>query len=181
MASAEAADVVMIDGEGLRGASGAGWFRAAVAAAVLCLALAAPASASALVNLGVADGGGQSAFATSELTGASGFVTNPSFESGASGWNVSGSSAGVSLSQVAGGHSGDWGARLANDGGAATCLLNDAPNSVTTTDDGAYTASLWVRSDVAGAALKLKLREYSKTSGGIVDEASSAIVLTTSW
>src|SRR3954452_10775336 len=173
MSSREGTDAVMTDAEALRRGSGAGWFIAVVAAVALGVGLAAPASASALVNLGAADGGGQSAFATSELTGASGFVTNPSFESGASGWNVSGSSAGVSLSQVAGGHSGDWGARLANDGGAVTWLLNDAPNWVTTSGEGAYTASLWVRSDVAGATLKLKVREYN-TSGGLVDEASSA-------
>src|SRR4051812_26181747 len=171
----------MIDGEGLRRVSGAGWLTAVIAAAVLCLGLAAPASASALLDVGGADGGGESAFATSELTGASGIVTNASFESGVSGWNVSGSSPGVSLSQVPGGHSGDWAARLSHDGAAATCMLNDAPNWVTTTAAGKYTASLWVRADAPGATLKLKLREYNQQYGWLANVASSEIVLTTSW
>jgi Tol biopolymer transport system component len=171
---------VIIEGGSVRRPSGAGWLIATLAAVVVVLGLAAPASGSAPLSSDVEEGGGQSAFAASELIGTSAIVGNSSFEGGVSGWNVSGSDPGVSLSRVAGGHGGDWAAQLSNDGGAATCLLNDAPNWVTATGEGAYTASLWVRSDVAGATLKLKVREYN-TSGGLVDEASSAIVLTTSW
>src|SRR5439155_8481068 len=95
---------------------------------------------------------------------------------------TSGSSPGVTLTRVAGGHSGAWAAQLANGGTTAgSCVLNDAPNWVATTATGRYVASLWVRSDAPGATLKLKLREYRKDTGASLGAASSAITLTTAW
>ena len=41
------------------------------------------------------------------------------------------------------------------------CTLNDAPDWVTSTKAGSYTASLWVRSDVPGQLVKMRLREYN--------------------
>ena len=126
------------------------------AAAVAVLALAAPVPAArqegyaASVVDAATGGAGQASVVTSEVAVDGGLVTNSSFEEGTSGWNMSGSDAGVALTRVAGGHSGAWGARLSNGGASgATCMLNDAPNWVTTTDAGRYTASLWVRSDAA--------------------------------
>src|SRR5439155_20976706 len=109
--------------------------------------------------------------------------TNASFESDTSGWNTSGSSAGVTLARVSGGHSGAWAARLVN-GGTATgeCILNDAPNWLTTSASGGrYSASLWVRSETPGATLKLKLREYRKADGALAGNVSSTIALATAW
>src|SRR5204863_2832757 len=104
------------------------------------------------------------------------------FEYDMSGWNSSGSSVGVTLTRVAGGHGGDWAAELTNGGTAGgSCVLNDAPNSVATTALGKYMASSWVRSDTPGATLKLRLREYRKDTGALVGAASSTITLTTSW
>src|SRR4051794_15772519 len=55
-------------------------------------------------------------------------VKNASFETDTSGWNTSVSGPGVTLTRVAGGHSGEWAAELANGGTAATtCQLNDSP------------------------------------------------------
>jgi PKD repeat protein len=107
-------------------------------------------------------------------------VSNRGFESSLSGWNTSGSGTGIVLSRVAGGHSGDWAAQLANTGSApATCALNDAPNVVGTTSAGTYTSSLWVRADTPGATLKLRVREYSGAT--LMGTSSSEVVLTTAW
>src|SRR5439155_303879 len=63
------------------------------------------------------------------------FVKNPGFETDLSGWNTSASGANVTLTRVAGGHSGSWAAVLTNPGTSATTFatLQDAPNWVTTT------------------------------------------------
>src|SRR5438034_4186772 len=110
------------------------------------------------------------AAASTNLVGdASGIVTNPSFEEGVSGWNASGSGAGVALTRVGGGHSGTSSAQLSNGGTApVNCQLNDSPNWVATTATGTYTASLWARSDTAGATLRLKLQEFRKDGGAFV-------------
>jgi hypothetical protein len=106
-------------------------------------------------------------------------VGNPGFETNTAGWNTSGN-ASVTLTRVAGGHSGDWSAALTNTGTAATtCTLNDSPNWVATTSAGTYTAKLWARADVSGKVLQLKLREYSGST--FVGSASAQITLSTSW
>jgi PKD repeat protein len=134
------------------------------------------------VAVTVTDTVGQSSTATSQVTVSAGIVKNSSFETDTSGWNVSGSGAGVVLARVAGGHSGSWSAQLSNTSGAtATCLLNDSPNWVATSVAGIYTASLWVRADTAGASLKLRLREFRKDTGAAVGAASVQVALTTAW
>jgi hypothetical protein len=127
------------------------------------------------------DGG--SAVAARQVTVSAGIVANPSFESGTSGWNASGSGPGVTLSQTPGGHSGSYAARLRNGGAtAARCELNDSPNWVpTTAAGGAYVAVLWVRSDSPGTWLTLKLREYRKDTGAFVGANGQVFTLTTSW
>jgi hypothetical protein len=110
------------------------------------------------------------------------FVRNPGFESDLSGWNTSGSGTGVTLTRVAGGHTGGWSAQVTNAGTTSgTCLLNDSPNWVTTTTSGTYTGSLWVRADTAGKPLKLRFREYTNSGGTLVGTATAQVTLTTSW
>jgi hypothetical protein len=111
-----------------------------------------------------------------------GIVGNATFDADISGWNASGSSPGVTLTQVAGGHSGSSAVRLANGGAAAAgCILNDAPNWAKTAAAGRYTASLWVRAAAPGGSLKLKLREYRKDNAALVGSATTTTTLTTSW
>jgi hypothetical protein len=108
-------------------------------------------------------------------------VGNPGFEVDTDGWSTSGSVSGVTLTRVQGGHTGDWAARLANDGGTSgKCILNDKPNWVAITAAGTYTGGLWVRADTPGATLKLRFREYQ--SGSLVGSPQITLhQLTTSW
>jgi len=108
-------------------------------------------------------------------------VGNPGFETDTTGWNTSGSDAGVTLTRVSGGHSGGWSGLVANSGSgtAATCKIQDAPNWVTTTSAGTYTGSMWVRADSPGATLTIKLREYASST--LVGLKTASIKLTTSW
>ncbi|HEX2424241.1 MAG TPA: hypothetical protein VHN56_13970, partial [Actinomycetota bacterium] len=108
-------------------------------------------------------------------------VGNPGFETDTTGWNTSGSDAGVTLTRVSGGHSGGWSGLVANGGSgtAATCKIQDVPNWVTTTSAGTYTGSMWVRADSPGATLTIKLREYKSST--LVGLKTASITLTTSW
>jgi Carbohydrate binding domain len=109
------------------------------------------------------------------------FVKNPGFETDVSGWNTTGSGSNITLARVAGGHSGSWAAKLTNTGTTTSTFatLQDSPNWVTTTVAGTYTGSMWIKSDTAGAILKLKFQEY--TGGTLVSSSSSQITLSTSW
>jgi parallel beta-helix repeat protein len=114
------------------------------------------------VKVTVTDTAGFSSTATVQVTAYANFVGNASFETDLSGWNTSGGGTGIVLSRVSGGHAGSWAAKLANGGpGAATILLNDSPDWAKPTASGTYTGTLWVRGDTAGAALKLRFREYN--------------------
>jgi PKD repeat protein len=135
-----------------------------------------------MLRVTVTDTDGRWSSASRQVSVSGGIVGNPWFEWDTSGWNTSGSSPGVTLTRVPGGHGGTSAAQLANGGTtAASCVLNDAPNWVSTTAAGRYVASLWVRADAPGATLKLRLREYRKDTGAFVGAASSAITLTPSW
>ena len=108
-------------------------------------------------------------------------VGNPGFETDTSGWSVSGSDPGVTLTRVSGGHSGGWSGRVANGGTgvASTCKLNDAPNWVKVTSSGTYTLTMWVRADAPGASFTVKLREYN--GGTLVALSTVSVVLSASW
>jgi Carbohydrate binding domain len=111
-------------------------------------------------------------------------VGNPGFESGLSGWNTSGSDtngAGVTLTQVAGGHSGSFAALLTNADPTLknNCTLNDSPDWVKPTSAGTYTGSIWVRADSAGAPLILRFREW--VGATLAGSATSTVTLSTSW
>jgi hypothetical protein len=108
------------------------------------------------------------------------FVKNPGFETDTTGWNASGR--GITLTRVAGGHTGGWAAQLTNTGtSATTCLLNDSPDWLRPASAGTYTGSIWVRADTAGKPLKLRFREYSISSGALLGTATNQVKLTTAW
>ena len=100
-------------------------------------------------------------------------VGNPGFETDLAGWQTTG------LARVAGGHSGSFAAELSNSSAGAQCALDDKPNWIISTQAGPYVVSIWVRSDVAGRSLKLRVREYS--SGSNVGSTSTTIALTAAW
>jgi len=134
------------------------------------------------VSVTVTDTGGLSSTGNAQVvvTALANLVGNPGFETDLSGWNTSGSGSNISLTRVAGGHSGSWAAKLANTGAAAsTCTLNDSPDWAKPTSAGSYTGSIWVRADVAGKTLKLRFREYSGST--LVGTQTTLATLTTSW
>lgn len=136
------------------------------------------------VSVTVVDSAGLSSTATAKVDVRSStptnLISNPGFESGLTGWNTSGSDPGVSLTQVSGGHSGSFAARLTNTSTTtATYLLNDSPNVVSSTSSGTYTGSMWVRSDTPGATLRLRFREYAGST--LAGTATSTVTLTSSW
>jgi hypothetical protein len=82
-------------------------------------------------------------------------VLNGGFETGTTGWNSPSSA----LARVTGGHSGSYAARLTPTG-TATTVLNDTPNTVTSSQAGrTYVVSAWVRALAAPTTLQLRLRE----------------------
>jgi PKD repeat protein len=106
-------------------------------------------------------------------------ISNPDFEKDLKGWDANGV-VGVTLTRVAGGHSGSYAAKLTNTTtGPATETLNDNPNTVLTSAAGTYTGSIWVRADTAGAKLYLRVREYNGSTK--VSEKVVGVVLSTSW
>ena len=104
-------------------------------------------------------------------------IGNPGFEVDTSGW--AGDASTNTLSRVAGGHSGGWAAAISNTLAGGNCGLNDKPNWVSVTEAGAYTASIWARSDTPGLTLNLRLREFA--SGVLQGSVSTSLALTSSW
>jgi parallel beta-helix repeat protein len=132
------------------------------------------------VTMTVKDAAGQATTATTQVLARSNLVGNPGFETSLTGWNTSGSIAGVTVGRVAGGHGGDWSAKLVNGATTAgTCTLNDAPDWAKPTVAGNYAASIWVRADTPGATLKVRLTEWSGTAN--VGSAVATVTLSTSW
>jgi hypothetical protein len=81
---------------------------------------------------------------------------------------------------VAGGHGGEWAAKIANTGKSTyTEALVDSPNWITTTTSGTYMVSGWVRGDSSGRVLKLQVVE--SRNGSNVGTAQASVSLTTSW
>jgi parallel beta-helix repeat protein len=117
---------------------------------------------------------------TVQIPAGTNLIGNPGFETDTSGWNNNGRT-GITLTRVAGGHSGGWAAQLANTTGTtqADCTLNDSPNWIKTTQASTYTAGLWVRAATAGAVVKVRLREYNGPT--FVNSATAQITLSTSW
>ena len=111
------------------------------------------------------------------LDSSSDLIGNPGFEVDTSGWK--GDVSTNTLSRVAGGHSGGWAAEVSNTLAGGNCGLDDKPSWVSVTQAGAYTASIWARSDTPGLTLKLRVREY--VSGVQQGSVSTSVALTSSW
>ena len=111
------------------------------------------------------------------LAPGSNLIGNPGFEVDMSGWK--GDASTNTLSRVAGGHSGSWAAEVSNTLAGGSCGLDDKPGWVSVTEAGAYTLSIWARSDTPGLSLKLRVREYA--SGVLQGSVSPSVVLTSSW
>jgi hypothetical protein len=111
------------------------------------------------------------------LDPSSDLIGNPGFEVDTSGW--AGDASTNTLSRVTGGHSGGWAAAISNTLAGGNCGLNDKPNWVSVTEAGAYTASIWARSDTPGLTLKLRLREF--VSGVLQGSVTTSVALTSSW
>jgi hypothetical protein len=129
---------------------------------------------------GVSDGNGGTASATVSITVSSAvanLIGNSGFEVNTAGWDAGATTS--TLSRVAGGHSGGWTAQLSNTSAGANCTLDDKPSWVGVTQAGAYTASIWVRSDTPGLTFKLRVREYK--SGTQQASVSTSVTLTSSW
>jgi PKD repeat protein len=106
-------------------------------------------------------------------------VGNSGFETDLTGWNNN-NNASETLTRVGGGHSGSWAAKLTNVGTKNTsCVLNDSPNWIRTTQAGTYTGTMWVRADSAGGSFKLRFREYQGSTQ--VGTQATTVKLTTSW
>jgi len=132
------------------------------------------------VTVTVTDTASQSSVATAQVTAFGNLVGNPGFETDLSGWNSSGSGSGILLTRVSGGRSGNSAAKLTNSGASAsTATLNDSPDWAKPSSAGNYTGTLWVRSDTAGATLKLRFREYNNNT--LVGTVTTTATLTTAW
>ena len=128
----------------------------------------------------ISDGNGGTASATVSIAVSSAttnLIGNSGFELNTSGWEAGASS--NTLSRVAGGHSGGWTAQLSNTSAGGNCTIDDKPSWVGVTQAGAYTASVWVRSDRPGLTFKLRLREYK--GGTQQGSVSTSVTLTSSW
>ena len=122
-------------------------------------------------------GGTDTAVVTIAIDGGN-LVGNSGFETDTTGWTTS--EADVSLTRVAGGHTGDWSAEVANTSSTSLkCRMADRPNWVTATSEGTYTVGIWVRGEDAGGTVKLRIREFA---GGILVGAVYVYEpLTTTW
>jgi hypothetical protein len=128
----------------------------------------------------ISDGNGGTASATVSIVVSSAkpnLIGNPGFELDTSGWEAGASF--NTLSRVAGGHSGGWAAQLSNTTAGAQCTLDDKPSWVGVTQAGAYTLSIWARSDTPGLTFKLRIREYK--SGAQQGSVATSVTLTSSW
>lgn len=108
-------------------------------------------------------------------------IGNPGFETDTSGWGTATSGSAVTLSWTTPGRNASSGAALVANGGSTfqRCALNDQPNWVPTTSAGPYTASIWVRGDVAGAVFRLVLKEFNGSTE--IGSKSVERPLTTDW
>jgi Carbohydrate binding domain len=105
-------------------------------------------------------------------------LPNAGFESGTGGWGSVGKSSVVASGSNA--HTGTRGADVSNGGAAsATCGIQTAPDTVTTTEATTYEGSLWARSDTPGSSLKLRFRELDGSL--VVGTKVRTLALSTTW
>lgn len=113
-------------------------------------------------------------------------VQNGTFETSTSGWLVTpkdDGSAPVALARVSGGHTGSYAARVSNTSAAtATTVLNDSPNSVTSTTAGVtYRATAWLRASQANTSLVLRLLQFDASNALTASKQSSYWATDTLW
>ncbi|WP_143448400.1 family 16 glycosylhydrolase [Kineosporia sp. A_224] len=100
-------------------------------------------------------------------------VANRDFEDGLAGWYTS---APFTVERVSPGHDGDWAALVTNSGSTTrTGALNDTVNTVAKTVAGhRYRARAYVKADVAGRRLAVRLMEYR--AGTLLGEQTRTVV-----
>ncbi len=107
-------------------------------------------------------------------------VTNPSFESGSTGWN---SYSGGVLLRVAGGFDGNWAVQVTGPATTSNFGINDSPNWVA--NAGAigtrYRFSAWVRSVSSTGTAKLQIREYQGGTKIGASTLSALVPLSPEW
>ncbi len=113
-------------------------------------------------------------------------VQNGTFETGTSGWIATpkdDGSAPVPLARVSGGHTGSYAARVANTSATATTtVLNDSPNSVTSTTAGlTYRATAWLRASQPNTSLVLRLLQFDTSNALISSKQGSYWSTDTLW
>ena len=116
--------------------------------------------------------------ATTTTTAVGNLVANPGFETSTVDWRTNGSD--ELLTRVKRPHTGLYSGELTTTT-TTTAVLNDNPNTVSSTQAGAlYTASVWVRALSPSASGELRLREVA--SGTQVGKGSTPFTLSdTSW
>jgi hypothetical protein len=102
-------------------------------------------------------------------------VADGGFESGTSGWTVTG----AQLTRTAAAHHGSWAALLTNTGTTAADATLTAPASAATRNRAAYDVGLWARSDTAHLTLRLTVTE--KRGGAVIRSVSAPKSLGSSW
>jgi hypothetical protein len=113
-------------------------------------------------------------------------VTNGTFETSTSGWIATpkdDGSAPAALSRVSGGHTGSYAARVSNtSAGTATTVLNDSPNSVSSTTAGlTYRATAWLRASQANTSLVLRLLQFDTGDALLSSKQSYYWATDTAW
>jgi len=100
---------------------------------------------------------------TTTVPTAPNLVANPGFESGLSGWNTGTSQTTLTrFCTIA--HSGSCSAQIGRSTSTGDAVLDDSPNTISSTTAGAtYAASTWVRAPY-GRSVTLRLREYRGSS-----------------
>lgn len=110
-------------------------------------------------------------------------VQNGTFETNMTGWVVNPSGSAQALARVSSGHSGNYAAQVSNaSNAAATTVLNDSPNSITSTTAGVtYRATAWLRATQPNTSLVLRLLEFGNTGALATSKQSEYWATDTSW
>ena len=113
-------------------------------------------------------------------------VANGTFEASTSGWLATPKDDGTApaaLARVAGGHTGSYAAKVSNTSNAtATTVLNDSPNTVTSTTSGlTYRATAWLRASQANTSLGLRMMQFDTNNALLSSKQSAYWATDTAW
>ncbi len=128
----------------------------------------------------IADARGSSAPPPPPPPGGANMVTDPSFETGLTGWS---GYQGAALLRSPGGFTGSYSLKVTNGATLATFGVNDSPNWVSTvhTLGTVYHMEAWVRSDLSRGSAKLMVREYLNGSSLGSPAYSTPLTLSGTW